>query len=63
MERRYEITCPNCGQKLLITVSETNPDFIGVSFFDISDSSEAIYLAHKVGYEFGIERTVKDGGE
>lgn len=63
MEKQYEITCPNCGQKLLITISDANPEFIGVSFFDISDNSEATYLARKLGYEFGSESVVKNDGK
>lgn len=56
--RQYEIKCPNCGQKIVITVSEDNPDYIGVAFFDILDSSETIQIAHSLGYEFGAK-----GGE
>jgi len=56
--RKYELKCPNCGQKIVITVSEDNPDYIGVAFFDILDSSETIQIAHSLGYEFGAK-----GGE
>ena len=56
--REYEIKCPNCGQTIIITVSEDNPDNIVVAFFDISDNSETIQIARSLGYEFGMK-----GGE
>ena len=59
--KQYEIICPNCGHKILITISESNPDYIGVTFFDIFDGSETTQLASEYGYELGEEGGKNNG--
>lgn len=58
MDKQYEVYCPICGTKLIITISESNSEYIGVTFCDIDSSSENSYFAKELGYEFG-----EKGGE
>lgn len=53
MNRQYEVICPNCGSKLIVTISESNSEYIGVTFCDIETGSEDSYFAKELGYEFG----------
>lgn len=51
MDRRFEITCPDCGAILQIVLSEAGT--ICVSFLNINSDEETVQMAREIGYEFG----------
>ncbi|MEG1563304.1 MAG: hypothetical protein RSB38_03290 [Oscillospiraceae bacterium] len=51
MNKTFDITCPECGEKIRIVISEAG--VICVGFFNVSDSEETIEIIRDIGYEFG----------
>lgn len=58
MDKRFEVTCPDCGSIIQIVLSEAGA--ICVSFLNTYRDEETVQIAREIGYEFG-EKGGKDG--
>lgn len=51
MDKKFQVTCPDCGSVIQIVLSEAGT--ISVSFLDSYSDEEKIQIAREIGFELG----------